>query len=1077
MLLLRRLNALTSINSTVLQLLHLYCKEHVASYLQDMLSTMRVSKYKFSINEEKSLYSSATVADEQLQMYTVSIEVDLCREKIEYMCNCPAHNYGICIHVTALLYKIIENLEKEICGTEQYTIIHKKQWRMTFADLMDDKWELEKGVFYVIPCLVVENKKLFIELFQARQNKNALSTIRTQLTVLQILESVEQYYHYPSDMPALLRCFSMIDSLSTHKIMVPEELVSHALWVLSKEPYVFWSSTEEPCIINTECSTVTLQPSFVEERVVLSLQLEREHAVPIQLTRDNAILLGSFPMWIAVDNEIYPVRSAVPRSILQNLIEYKTEVSQAEIPLFLEHIWGQLPDSFICKESTLLSHLEHLFKVAYYNPKLYLEEEGSLLIITIENIYETEDISCVIEGPNPSFEIGSYTYNGVTYFIKRDQDAEEKLITTLQEMGFLKRTYSKWFLYSERVIDFLLNSYPTLIQSYSVFGEKRLHKYKICTNIPTVHARVLTKEKTFNVDMYVKYDTENISMESIWQEWIAGKRYIQLKDGSFASLPEEWLSKASSVLELSGIATHSSPQKEFLHHEIGVLEALFEEKTTVQADEFWEQLLSTLKNFQNIDFISQPRGLQASLRSYQKFGISYLAFLSRYGFSGILADEMGLGKTIQTLAFIQHEIECGNTRPNLIVVPTSVLYNWKREAEKFLPHTKSLVIYGVGRDDLFSKIQESQIVFTTYVLLRRDLDIIKKFDFNIMVLDEAQHIKNPNTITTRAVREIRAKMRLCLSGTPIENNLFELWSLFDFLMPNFLGTRSSFQKNIVKPIREGNTEVLEYFKKKVSPFILRRMKIDVAKDLPEKIETITFCSLGEEQQDLYYTLAKQLKKQVLDDVDQKGIGKAQISILDALLKLRQICCHPKLLRLNVPGIQLQNISSSKFETFKELVTTIIESNHRVLVFSQFIQMLHIMRDWFIREKIPYCYLDGTTKDRIHEVDVFNTTASIPVFLISLKAGGVGLNLTSADYVIHYDPWWNPAVESQATDRVHRIGQTKQVFSYKLICQHTVEEKILLLQEQKKDIADSIIPAGALWKSITREDLEMLFEFY
>lgn len=1067
---------MTSFYSIILHILNTYCKEHVASYLQDMLPSMRVSKYKFCITPEKKLSSTATVADEQLQMYTVSVDIDTFTEKVEHHCNCPTHTYGICVHVVAILYKIIESIEKELSGEEDYTLVQKKQWRTVFADLMEDTWEIEKGVFYVIPHLTIENKKLFLELFQARQNKNALSTIRTQLTIHQIIESIEQYYHYPSDMPELLQCLSMTSPAYSNKILIPDELISHTLWVLSKEPYVFWNTTEEPCIINTEYSSVMLCTSFAEETALLSLQLERVHAMPIQLTHENTTLLGSFPMWVAVDNELYPIRvSGVSRSILENLIEYKTEITQEEIPLFLEHIWGKLPDSFICEKSTLLSHLEHLFRTASYTPKLYLEEEGSLLTITIENIYETEDIACVIEGPNPAFKIGSYTHNGTTYFIKRDQEAEQKLITTLQEFGFLKRTVSKWFLNSEKVIDFLLNSYPTLISSYTVFGERRFQKYKMCTNTPTVHATVVTQEHTFNVDMYVSYDTENVSMEAIWKEWVAGKRYIQLKDGSFVSLPEEWLKKASSVLELSGVSQNESFQKEFFHHEIGVLESLLDEHITVQADDFWERLRSTLRNFHEITLIPQPKGLNASLRSYQEFGISYLAFLREYGFSGILADEMGLGKTIQTLSFIQHEIEKGDTRPNLIVVPTSVLYNWEREAEKFLPNTKRLVIYGMGRDDLFSKIGESQIVFTTYVLLRRDLDIIKEFDFNIMVLDEAQHIKNPNTITTRAVREINATMRICLSGTPIENNLFELWSLFDFLMPNFLGNRSSFQKNIVKPIREGNTETLEYFKKKVSPFILRRMKTDVAKDLPEKIETTTFCSLTDEQQDLYYTLAKQLKKQVLDDVDEKGIGKAQISILDALLKLRQICCHPKLLRLNMKGVQVQNIPSSKFETFKELITTLIDSNHRVLVFSQFIQMLHIMRDWFIRERINYCYLDGTTKDRIQQVDVFNNTPSIPVFLISLKAGGVGLNLTSADYVIHYDPWWNPAVENQATDRVHRIGQTKQVFSYKLICQNTVEEKILLLQEQKKDIADSIIPSGSLWKSITREDLEMLFE--
>lgn len=1042
-----------------------------------MLPTMRIAKYKCVIDkDEKSIVNvNATVADENLQMYTITIEIDCESEALEHHCNCHAHSFGLCVHVVSVLYKILENLEREVSGTEQYTVIHKKQWRTTFAELMEDSRELEKGVFYVVPMIVIEQGRIFLELFQARQNKNSLSTIRTPLTLQQVLDAKDQYYHYPSSMRQLLSNLAMITPSCLYRIVIPEALLSHTLWVLSKEPYLFWNTIEEPCIINTECSVVTLCTTFVEESVSLSLQLEREHAVPIPLHKENTMLLGSFPLWIAVGNEIYPIRSTVPRSVMENLLHYKTEIIKEEIPLFLEHIWGKLPNSFISKRSTLLSHLEHLFKASEYKPRLYLEEEGSLLIVTIENIYETEDATFIVEGPNPTLEMGSYVYNGITYFIRRDRNAEELLLTTLQEIGFLRRTVSKWFLNSEKVIEFLLNSYPILVKSYAVFGEKRLHKYKMCTNLPKVHASVSTNEENFKVDMYVEYEEENVAMESIWKEWVSGKRYIQLKDGSFASLPEEWLKKASSVFELSGLSLQSPLKKEFMHHEIGVLEALFEERTNVQSDEFWNKLQYTLNNFEEIERIPKPKGLEASLRSYQEFGISYLAFLSKYKFSGILADEMGLGKTIQTLAFIQHQIEHGHTKPNLIIVPTSVLYNWEREAEKFLPDTKRLVIYGTGREDLFSKIQESQIVFTTYVLLRRDLDIIKEFEFDVMVLDEAQHIKNPNTITTRAVREIRADMHLCLSGTPIENNLFELWSLFDFLMPNFLGSRSSFQKNIVKPIREGNVEVLEYFKKKVSAFILRRMKTDVAKDLPEKIETTTFCSLGDEQQELYYTLAKQLKKQVLHDVDEKGIGKAQISILDALLKLRQICCHPKLLRLNIPGVQLQNIVSSKFETFKELITTIVESEHRVLVFSQFIQMLHIMRDWFIRENIPYCYLDGTTKDRISQVDIFNSTPSIPVFLISLKAGGVGLNLTSADYVIHYDPWWNPAVENQATDRVHRIGQTKQVFSYKLICQNTVEEKILLLQEQKKGIADSIIPAGALWKSITREDLEMLFE--
>ncbi|MFO7597887.1 MAG: DEAD/DEAH box helicase, partial [Desulfocurvibacter africanus] len=341
-------------------------------------------------------------------------------------------------------------------------------------------------------------------------------------------------------------------------------------------------------------------------------------------------------------------------------------------------------------------------------------------------------------------------------------------------------------------------------------------------------------------------------------------------------------------------------------------------------------------------------------------------------------------------------------------------------------------------------------------------------------LDEAQNIKNPNTITARSVRKLDTNMRLCLSGTPIENNLFELWSLFEFLMPGFLGSQHSFQRGIVKPIKDGDEETLNYLRGRVRPFILRRTKSEVAKDLPPKIETIQYCNLADEQLELYAALAKKLKEQVMQTVDEKGIAKSQMSILDALLKLRQICCHPRLLKLDMPGLNT-NLPSGKFDAFQDLITDVIEEGHKVLVFSQFVQMLHIIRNWLQINKTPFAYLDGASKDRFDQVERFNSDPSIPIFLISLKAGGTGLNLTAADYVVHYDPWWNPAVENQATDRAHRIGQTQQVFSYKMICQNTVEEKILKLQEQKKGIADAIIPGQEAWKSLTRDDLEMLFE--
>ena len=293
-------------------------------------------------------------------------------------------------------------------------------------------------------------------------------------------------------------------------------------------------------------------------------------------------------------------------------------------------------------------------------------------------------------------------------------------------------------------------------------------------------------------------------------------------------------------------------------------------------------------------------------------------------------------------------------------------------------------------------------------------------------------------------------------------------------MPGFLGSQHSFQKGFVKPIKDGDEESLEYLRSRVKPFILRRTKTEVMSELPPKVENVYYSSLVGEQMELYSALAKKLKEQVLQTVDEKGIAASQMSILDALLKLRQICCHPRLLKLNMPGVN-NNLPSGKFEAFKDLATNIIEDGHKVLVFSQFVQMLKIIRSWLNMKKIPHAYLDGSSKDRPEQVDMFNNDPNVPIFLISLKAGGTGVNLTAADYVIHYDPWWNPAVENQATDRTHRIGQTKQVFSYKMICENTVEEKILNLQEQKKGVAEAVIPGQNAWKTLTRDDLEMLFE--
>jgi len=628
----------------------------------------------------------------------------------------------------------------------------------------------------------------------------------------------------------------------------------------------------------------------------------------------------------------------------------------------------------------------------------------------------------------------------------------------------------------EAAINFLLDFYPMLVEGYRVYGEQNLTRYKVRLSKPEIVAEVTSDEenKWFTLDLTVQYDDQKVPIEEIWKAWTQKKRYVQLKDGSYTSLPESWLRRLGHKLKALGFDPEKPPQKKFQQFEAPVLDNLLDDMPGAKTDAYFVKLREKISNFQQIRQLPPPRGLNATLRPYQVMGMSYLNFLRDYGFGGILADEMGLGKTVQTLAFLLGLKERGAKGPSLIVVPTSVLPNWEREAAKFVPAMSRLTIYGAKRDDLFIRIKDSDLIITTYALLRRDLEELCKYKYTVVILDEAQNIKNPNTITARSVRRLDAEMRLCLSGTPIENNLFELWSLFEFLMPGFLGSQHAFQRGIVKPIKDADEETLNYLRSRVKPFILRRTKNEVAKDLPPKIETTHYCELADEQRDLYGALAARLKAQVLKDVDEKGLAKSQMSILDALLKLRQICCHPRLLKLDIPGINT-NLPSGKFDAFKDLVTDIVEGGHKVLVFSQFVQMLHIIRSWLQIREVPFAYLDGSSKDRFEQVDKFNDTPEIPIFLISLKAGGTGLNLTSADYVIHYDPWWNPAVENQATDRTHRIGQKRQVFAYKMICQNTVEEKILKLQEMKKDVAESIIPGQSAFKSLTRDDLEMLFE--
>ena len=465
------------------------------------------------------------------------------------------------------------------------------------------------------------------------------------------------------------------------------------------------------------------------------------------------------------------------------------------------------------------------------------------------------------------------------------------------------------------------------------------------------------------------------------------------------------------------------------------------------------QISKKLKNFEGIEKVIQSPYVRAILRDYQQDGINWLNFLYEFNFGGILADDMGLGKTIQTLTHLSTLKEKGKlTKPSLIVMPTSLIANWKNEVKKFTPNLSVLSLHGSDRAKRFDELKNYDILLSTYPLVVRDKERFEKENFLYVILDEAQKIKNPKTKMTQAVKELKSEHKLALSGTPIENNLGELWSIFDFLMPNFLDTLSFFKNYYQNPIEKENDFIKQaLLNKRIKPFMIRRTKEIVAHELPKKSEIIKYTQFEAKQSKLYESIRVSMEKKVREAIVENGLGSSHITILDALLKLRQVCCDPSLVKID-EALKVQE--SAKLELFLDLIDELLSEGRKILVFSQFTSMLKIIEDKIIEKEIKYSKLTGSTINREHAVEKF-TSGHADMFLISLKAGGVGLNLVEADTVIHYDPWWNPAVENQATDRAYRIGQKKAVFVYKLIVENSIEQKILELQEKKKVLQDGI----------------------
>jgi SNF2 family DNA or RNA helicase len=568
----------------------------------------------------------------------------------------------------------------------------------------------------------------------------------------------------------------------------------------------------------------------------------------------------------------------------------------------------------------------------------------------------------------------------------------------------------------------------------------------------------------FELGGQVDFGGQELSLPDLLAAARRGETMVTFGDGSMGMLPEDWLKKYGMLVELG--ATEDGNLR-FNVAQAGVLDALLAAQPEIRVDAAFQKVRESLHHFEGVQPLDAPAGFHGELRPYQREGLGWLDYLQKFDFGGILADDMGLGKTIQVLALLQKRRARRQAKgPSLAVVPRSLVFNWIQEAARFTPRLRVLDYTGPNRHALRETFRDHDLVITTYGTLRTDIMELTQLEFDYVILDEAQAIKNADSQAAKAARLLRGRHRLAMSGTPIENHLGELWSIIEFLNPGMLGAGSVFKRYATgSGLPDGDRSLLA---KALRPFILRRTKAQVVQDLPEKTEQTLHCEMEAAQRQIYEELRAHYRAALLRK-DPTELNRSKIEVLEALLRLRQAACHPGLID---PGRVAE--PSAKLDMLLPQLAEVVEEGHKVLVFSQFTSFLAIVRDRLDQEKLRHEYLDGRTRNRADRVERFQDDPEIPIFLISLKAGGLGLNLTAAEYVYLLDPWWNPAVEMQAIDRSHRIGQTQHVFAYRLICRDTVEEKILNLQQKKRDLADAILSAdNRLIQNLTRDDLEFL----
>lgn len=773
------------------------------------------------------------------------------------------------------------------------------------------------------------------------------------------------------------------------------------------------------------------------------------------------------PLFYLYNHQLFPWKDQPAVEVIENFLPSGSK--QASIKEWSNVLHQQILP--LAREYKINFDRSLLHEVKDGKPEvsLFLVEKGDYLVFQPTFIYKGYATKA-----KDRDEIVVPSGNKVT-IVYRNRVTEQEFIDRLQGL------HSN-FIYQEETHSLILKGTDVLKNNWfflfvdamkeikvPVFGFDALKNFRFNTARPSTKIFINNNTDWFDAKVDIVFGDQHVTVAEVKRALANKQQFVHLGDGTLGILPEEWIKKYSLLFRVGEGKTN---QLKLSRYHMSVIDELYENRDEEELVMQLEAKYENLKEFNKIKEIEPPNGLQHILRPYQVSGYQWLNYLSEVNWGGILADDMGLGKTIQALTFLQHYKNEHGKLQALVVCPTTLIYNWQNEIKKFTPDLTYHIHHGATRSRDKESFKNSDIVITTYGTLRSDIKMLVMVSFDYLVLDESQAIKNPASKVTRAASLLHAKHRLCMSGTPLQNNTFDIYAQMNFLNPGMLGSMEFFRQEFAIPIDKfGEQERKEHLKKILYPFILRRTKEQVAKDLPDKTETILFCEMEEAQRSIYDAYRNDFRNQILGTIEMQGIQKSQLSILQGLMKLRQICDSPAILNETE---KFENHSIKLEELTREITENI--SNHKALVFSQFLGMLALIRERLDQAGVKYEYFDGSTSapDREKAIQSFQNDDSKRVFLISLKAGGLGLNLTAADYVYIVDPWWNPAVEQQAIDRTHRIGQSKNIFAYRMICKDSIEDRIILLQEKKRALAkDLIADDGAFVKSLTREDVEYL----